>query len=160
MACRAGACVEPFASKEETPVKCEKDADCEGDSGEYLTNSKCECGYNSKGQSYCSLFPGDEEYQDFYVRVKKWIKSKEIFLCNTERRFSNTCMSLLQYRPIYDKYQYYELRAKNFTARQDNDECVRMIYTRDYYEAKYTHDHDDFSENLSYLLALFSFLLV
>ena len=47
-----------------------------------------------------------------------------------------------------------------FRQRQDNDDCAEIIYTRDYYEAKFTHDYDDFATGFAFLYGLLALLLV
>jgi len=45
------------------PMKCGSSVDCRAVSDDYFSDGQlygtCQCGYNVKGQSYCSLFPGD-----------------------------------------------------------------------------------------------------
>lgn len=110
---------------------CKKDSDCIGEGFGWEFYSTCECGYNGKGTMYCQPFLGDYLGVEYLKLLKSWYSSDKISTCHTDRRMSEECMKQ------WKSYQEY-LKAlylwSFFPQIQENDECVRKIYTDYYWE--------------------------
>ena len=139
-------CVEPFVSRRNT--ECVSSSQCLSANSEVY--SKCECGYNGPGNAYCQPFIGDSVGMDLLSSLKDWVQSNEILFCNTERRWSLDCAENWNGND-YDRLKYRYYAYKNFTHYQLNDECVKNIYTYDYWDSKKLY-----SEDSSVYLALVS----
>lgn len=63
-------CVDAVRSAKRLPVECESDSECISSNGRDI--GRCECGYNSEGKSYCTLFGGDELYMNYLRKNKEW----------------------------------------------------------------------------------------
>lgn len=152
--CTGTMCLPALTSSISKPRTCSNDENCSSNSWkDFSINSKCRCGFNPSGQSYCDLLPGDIEYQKYLQNLKAWITSPGILKCNTLRRFSDECMWQFWDIPIYDEYQYYAMFVANYPLIQNNDDCILKIYTLDYYNSKRLYDHDESGYMLSVVLA-------
>lgn len=134
-------CIPAFVSNNDLPRMCESDSDCWGSSAGVIATGSCDCGYNPTGQSYCSPLPGDSLGLNLMKEMQKWIDSLLILACNTEARFSLSCMRHLNYK-FYDAIKYRLYAYSMHPYLQMNDDCVSTIYTTLYWDAK-----DDFSSD-------------
>lgn len=135
--CLYGYCIEGLKSQN-VPMGCGGQSDCVSfdlkDEGiEFFTN--CTCGYNTKGQSYCYLFPGDDPYVEYIKIRKQWIDIGVMNKCNTIRRWSFDCM-VSQYKKSFAmEYIYKEIRALYYPMIYGMDDCVGQVAYNQYYQA-------------------------
>lgn len=122
-----------------TPLMCNEDTDCVGYNGVQTTafTSKCRCGYNPQGISYCDLFPGDSNYTYYTGLINKVMTETNGPLpCQTTRRFEPDCLALIQNQtnsltPNELLLAYYE--AKEAPILKNNDPCTQQIFTSYYW---------------------------
>lgn len=124
-----GTCSKAPYSSSTTPMSCTVDTDCKGSDGTNIYLSKCVCGYNSAGTSYCMPFIGDAVGILLISTLTTALKSAGV--CNTGRRSTKECMKLLNKESsttsvIYG-FDYYPLTI-------NNDACVKQIYTPEYWQ--------------------------
>ena len=131
-----GKCV-PAPKYEEFPKKCITSNDCA------ITNVEndkftgdCQCGYNPGGNSYCMPFLGDEVGKHFLGNVTLYLNSSSMSTCQTTRRHSLTCaQQVADELGINSTYIYLSsLNYTNFAKYIDNDDCVKSIFTSDYWD--------------------------
>ncbi|CAG9329523.1 unnamed protein product [Blepharisma stoltei] len=110
------------------PVACTADTDCLGTDGTNLVLSKCQCGYNNLGQSYCAPFIGDSSGINL---ISSWITAlKNSTGCNTSRRSTNQCLKLTGH---YSQIQSAIYGFNYYPQIINNDACVKAIYTATYW---------------------------
>jgi hypothetical protein len=127
-----GVCVDPIKPRY-LSSKCRTDSDCLGESFGWEFYSECQCGYNSIGQGYCKPFLGDYLGTEYISMLKSWYNSTDLNNCHTEKRMDSACMSNWK---SYKEYllKYYNWR--DYALVQNNDECVKNIYTQYYWDLK------------------------
>lgn len=147
-----GTCIPaPSFNISTTPVLCSQDSDCVGSNGVTSFPGKCRCGYNPEGRRYCDLFPGDTAFTNYtklLSQVMSLIPAAQL-PCQTTRRFQPDCLALLQnHLPNHSPNQlllaYYS--ALEAPVLQDNDMCVKTIYTPFYWSLIYPSTREDSSE--------------
>mmetsp|Transcript_34559 Transcript_34559/g.60674 ORF Transcript_34559/g.60674 Transcript_34559/m.60674 type:complete len:352 (-) Transcript_34559:20-1075(-) len=142
--CHNNVCLGKLTSARSYPIECAHDDDCASDKvNGQVFYSECECGYNSESKSYCSLFPNDGPASSYQDALKDYIKGTAIYNCNTERRFERECYKY-HYRMHYsDILNYHKTKYELYPQIQDNDDCVREVYTINYQWALENYDQDD-----------------
>jgi hypothetical protein len=110
--------------------ECTEDSQCVGESFGWQFYSKCQCGYNAQGTGYCKPFLGDYLGKQYLSALKEWLASEEIQNCHTERRMSEVCMAGWSGYKDYLKKMYL---WQDFPLLQNNDACVKEIYTNYYW---------------------------
>ena len=127
---KTGVCIDAAKSIAPTPQACSKDNDCVGTNTLNYFISTCNCGYNANGYSYCSPFLGDAPGVAY---IAQWIKAlaSSQGTCNTARRYSFACLSLIgQLLPTTQASYLYH----NFANVQGNDNCIKYTFTRAYWD--------------------------
>lgn len=123
-----GLCKEAPMSLKTLPTECAQDTDCLGYDGSNVVMSRCQCGYNNLGQSYCSPFIGDPAGVSV---ISTWVNIlKNSTSCNTSRRTAQMC---LQKSSQYDKLQSVIFGYENYAQTLNNDLCIKTIYTSAYW---------------------------
>jgi len=145
-----------------TPMLCTEDRGCVGSNGVQGSRftSKCRCGYNSEGLSYCDLFPGDTafvNYTKILKRVFSLIPAAQL-PCQTTRRFQPDCLALLQNNT--HTLQHNQLLLAYYNALeapmlQNNDQCVKEIYTPYYWSLISPHTHSTEDSNEAEFISLY-----
>jgi hypothetical protein len=102
--------------------------------GNYTLTGDCECGYNNAGTAYCSLHPGDSIYQKYIQYYKKWAASSDVMKCNTFRRNAAYCRQSVWDSDDAELFEYYEAYTSMYPKLQNNDACVKAIYTNSFYQ--------------------------
>jgi len=122
------------------PTPCGSSNDCKANSID-ITHS-CRCGYNSDGQSYCSLFPGDKPYQKYFTYLKDWITwlSNNAQRCHTVARFSTNCLEENWKLDDADELRYYSYQAVHYPMLVNANKCALKAYAPDYYELEHEED--------------------
>jgi hypothetical protein len=72
--------------------------------------------------------------------------SSDILKCNTERRFSNGCLSTYMSDRNYAIYIIDSEYSKNYAELQNNDKCVSKIYQQTFYQS-FNYIHDDIDDD-------------
>lgn len=140
--CYDNLCISPLASSlGELPVKCQNDTDCQSDY--YLDGpqpfsiySKCQCGRNSNGDSFCTLFPGDPVQKSYLNLLNEWINSDGITKCHSYSRFKLECIKANWEKSKYLEFAYYYYYSTMFPLISNNPDCVQDLITYQYYQAK------------------------
>jgi hypothetical protein len=159
-----GKCVEAPKSVKTTPMTCTQDSDCQGKNSSSVYTSKCRAGFNSSGAKYCDLFPGDSQGSNNKKYVQTYINNSYLNKCQTALRFSENCLeqaAKLQYPK--SESDALEVTQKIWTYKSvalytKNDDCVKALFTRDYWDDEEEDDDDDFSIRLMLTAALFLIL--
>lgn len=131
-------CLGNYKSVNLTPAICSNDGDClmnqtlvpEGYS------SGCQCGYNEFGLSYCGLSPGDSDYQTFISLMKEWVAGSNIKKCHTYSRTNLKCINQFAKNSLAVELTYRYLLVTNYSQVQGNDECVKEIFTSQFWTAQ------------------------
>ena len=115
------------------PMTCTHFGQCTGKNiqGQSFTSS-CTCGYNPSGSSYCNPFIGDAPGISFLnATMKFFAKNGPIGQCQTTRRFSKDCWDLVAKSMGVNPNVWYSqfLNYTYFPYLQNNDECVKAVYT-------------------------------
>jgi hypothetical protein len=125
-------CVEPSVSKT-LPLPCTVQGDCTDKNHKFY--SECSCGMNKDRQKYCRPFPGDSVSVSLLKSLKGWVSSKSILACSSERRWDFNCMRKWEPK-LYDRLKYDILHYYNYSVIQNNDKCIKEIFTYMYWDAK------------------------
>lgn len=136
-----GICARPPVSPSTEPTVCTPGSICSDKTGTY--KKPCTCGYNEFGLSYCPAFEGDSSLKNaiFHMKSLSSFNSK----CNTMSRFSEYCY--LRDLKHLEEFYYF---STNFTMYkqlpyfQKNNECVKTIYTAEFWrQVGESYDHSD-----------------
>lgn len=125
-----------------SPVMCLNDGDCllsQGFAKGYSTG--CQCGYNEFGISYCGLAPADNDFVNFIGLVKQWVNGTEIMNCHTYARTDLKCVNQQANYSFATNFTYRYLLVNNYSQVQDNDDCVKEIFTSQFWNAKNEYDN-------------------
>ncbi|CAG9311136.1 unnamed protein product [Blepharisma stoltei] len=130
------------------------------------TSSVCSCGYNSDGNAYCDLLPGDAPMQAYYRELKKWQESSAIKNCNTIWRYpmynglNLQCAENNYEKSSYESFFYWFLYTTLYVEVYEAEDCVLKTFYPVYYSMKNSNggDNDDSAREiaLASLLLLFS----
>jgi hypothetical protein len=92
--------------------------------------------FSGKPYGVCGLFPGDMPYQKFLAILSLWMNSENITKCNSVRGLSYPCINT--YFSYSEVFWYYTFYAFNYSAIQENEDCVKETLTNDFwwYEEK------------------------
>lgn len=151
-------CFDPVVSAKDYPTTCSQNTDCLSSYTDQTLKSECSCGYNENGDSYCSLFGGDEPYQKLIKASKAWLSSSDVEKCNSARRRSIICMQDKMSEDDFWNLKYYYLYVTQYAKTIKNDKCVKEIYTPRFYEAEEKSDDSDDDDGSSYGMALAALL--
>ncbi|CAG9326950.1 unnamed protein product [Blepharisma stoltei] len=149
MLCNSGLCMEydgvyecmsQVSTAKKIPQQCSVDADCMSTRDDYFEYGQlmgsCLCGYNPSGNSYCTLFPGDEPAKQSSQYLIQWIQSSSINNCNTMRRFTGQCMSDWWNSKLNRAWNYFSLNAIYYPQLQGALDCVQPVFLAPWYQAK------------------------
>jgi hypothetical protein len=100
----------------------------------------CTCGYNSEAEAFCTLFPGDDLYQNYYLSLENWLFSEISGRCNTQRRFNQYCIDSFWDEPNTQELQIFYAWYSNFSLIQHNPTCVKETLTANYWDLVYQVD--------------------
>ncbi|CAG9329605.1 unnamed protein product [Blepharisma stoltei] len=123
----------PLSASTALPIECELGTLCTSADGLY--SQECACGFNSNGNGYCPLFPGDPYVQS---AIQDSVAVLSINSgCNTHSRFSFNCFANF---PIEDQKTFLNfalnltlIRDGYFPEVQENPYCVKEIFTNFYW---------------------------
>ncbi|CAG9311135.1 unnamed protein product [Blepharisma stoltei] len=144
-----------------TTLQCQSKLDNYTDT---ISLSNCLCGYNSGGNSYCELFPGDVPMQAYYRELKKWQESSAIKNCNTYWRYPiDNGENLLCIKNNYDKARYeslyyWYLYSSLYPQIYGAEDCVLKTFFPDYFQAG--ENGGDGKDSSARGIALVSLLLI
>ena len=110
------------------PVKCTAGDWCY--SSDYNHAIPCECGYNPTGQGYCPQFPGDSAYQTFLESLKAYIQKADLNKCHILNVGLEACGASQE---VYDTMVKSRREVDFYPFIQENDECIKSVYTFDYW---------------------------
>lgn len=147
-------CKSPAKSSSKLPIPCTSGEQCIDTTGTLYT--KCTCGMNNDGTKYCQPFPGDSVTISLIQALSKWTKSLSALSCINERRWSLTCMKSTKTK-LYDELKYTMLHYMNFSSVQNNEDCVKEVFTYQYWDAKNNYEY---SSSFSTILKVASLALV
>jgi hypothetical protein len=128
-------CMNKTKTQGSLPKACTGDADCVIESSGSRYTTGCNCGINPYSQAYCNLAPGDSDFVNLNMFFKEWLLSKNVANCNTDRRVSQKCIQTYASKQNYARYNYYSQKVNNYTLIQNNDECIKRIFTSEYWQA-------------------------
>ena len=111
------------------PADCSEDDDCLLVFDEGLNDtSRCSCGFNGFGSSFCGLFPGDQAFVNYTQFVNAWVNSENITKCHTARRTNLNCIKNYWNYPSFVSLAYFQAFAHKYPEVVYNDDCVKNIY--------------------------------
>lgn len=111
------------------PIACSAGSLCYSKDKTYST--PCQCGFNSNGQGYCPLFPGDAIYQNFFQAFQAYMTSPGVNSCHYLDVLMPTCPGIPDAQ--YENLESLRLEVEYFTAKMGNDRCVKNIITNTYW---------------------------
>ena len=136
-------CVPLTKNKKSTPTLCTSDNDC-------ITNvisrvgtpseSYCSCGYSTKGNAHCFLFPGDNYPAKAISSHKLWTESTAYSNCNVEVEDYDCAASQWTSNSERSKFQYYRFMAAHMIAMVEADTCAVAIFYPNYAAIKSAYD--------------------
>lgn len=134
-------CVDAFTSSADQPNECSSQLDCKTATKAGNLYSDCTCGYNDQKQAYCNPMLGDSVSLEYLPRLKDWVKSVKIHTCHTDRRFNQLCQKDWDYEK-YDALMVTQNAYSLYAKIQDNDDCVKKIYTYSYWDSVSDYEDD------------------
>ncbi|CAG9314388.1 unnamed protein product [Blepharisma stoltei] len=156
-------CIPAPTTKGTIPLYCGDDSTCVSNTDARTQASfsqVCNCGYNKVGQSYCNLFYGDAPYQSFLNSLQAWLSSGFVTKCNTDARFSDTCIQSYWSKEKFNELKYWLTYTSLYPKIQNADDCTLAVMFPDYYALYKGHgtgDSDDSSAAAIGLLFAFLF---
>ncbi|CAG9333381.1 unnamed protein product [Blepharisma stoltei] len=143
------ACISQLASQKDTPMACTSNNNCtskiDSNYGSIMLFSTCSCGYNSKAEAYCGLFPGDSVYSRYLEYARQYVKNIAIQYCNTNRRFNVECMKDWWGIKEASTFNYYLAAVNYYVAVQNSEDCVLNVYNSLYQSIKKEYGTESFS---------------
>ncbi|CAG9314387.1 unnamed protein product [Blepharisma stoltei] len=130
-------CIPAPTTNGTVPLSCGDDSACISTSDEVTGASfskVCNCGYNKDGQSYCNLFSGDAPYQSFLEVLKDWLSSEHVNKCNTDARFSYSCIESYWSEKKYHELKYWSTYTSLYPKVQNSDNCTLAVMFPEYYK--------------------------
>jgi hypothetical protein len=119
---------------------CQTSSDCVSSKDTVLGGtyqSGCLCSYSpgqaNQTRSYCTQLPGDPNYSSYLMYLQKWLGTTRARLCNTSRRFSNTCISLHWGSSDSTSLVLNQLYITYYPMIKNNDNCTQSVYFQDYW---------------------------
>ena len=153
----ASQCFPAPVSNHTLPVKCDSDGMCvSSKTGEVnkVFGTSCDCGYNTKGQSYCELHTGDAPYRDYAKKIKEWVDSEHSLKCNTEGRFGDNCMKTYWSDEDFNEFVYREMSALHYQLLYGSEGCTQQALLTSYWTSKKAlEDEDDDDDDWAHALA-------
>ncbi|OMJ79032.1 hypothetical protein SteCoe_21015 [Stentor coeruleus] len=119
----------PKSPKVAMPISCSAGTMCKSSDNKYQT--PCQCGFNSMGQGYCPLFPGDDLYQQYLTALKKYMTYPGLNDCHYLDVGMPTCSGVP--KPIYEEVEATATEVEFYVAKFGNDRCVKNIITSSYW---------------------------
>lgn len=111
------------------PIKCGPGELCYSSDGEWAAH--CRCGFNSDGQGYCPLFPGDDLYRNFIKSMTEYIRAKDLEPCHILNIGQMNCGASDE---VYKNMLNSRRLVDFFNLIPGNDKCVKEIYTYEYWD--------------------------
>jgi hypothetical protein len=157
--CESGFCINvgmsvcyPAPAHYDKIVKCSTNNDCiSKPTGQLKMQffSECLCGLNSDREGFCSLFPGDDIYNDYDDMIRTWLNSDDVLKCNTYGRFGKYSMETFKGKDWVDEFTYKEFRAMNLSLVHNAKDCVLETLLPSYKKPEEKEESDSsFSEIL------------
>lgn len=147
-------CLPELKNSLSSPYTCDTDDYCYSETdaftGVYLTGK---CGCSLDGNSYCTLFPGDLEANDYQEYSRAWVQTKEIHKCHSVRRFDEDCINQ-KWDSKKDTYLYNEALVRLYNQIENADSCLIEVFFSDYSAAQEAYDLSN-----GIILSLTSFFL-
>lgn len=106
------------------PIKCDIGTNCYSSDGLY--SLPCACGFNSNGQGYCPIFPGDDLYQNYLKAVKAYATPANVSSCHYLDMGQRACNASEE---VFAAVEETLRMAVMYPYLQDNDACVSAIFT-------------------------------
>lgn len=119
----------PVSPSVSLPIACTAGTLCYSKDKKY--SIPCQCGFNSNGQGYCPLFPGDAQYQSYFDAFQTYMTSPGINSCHYLDVLMPTCPGIPDAE--YKNLESLRLEVEYFTAKMGNDRCVKNIITNTYW---------------------------
>lgn len=111
------------------PISCSAGTMCKSRDNKYQI--PCQCGFNSMGQGYCPLFPGDDLYQQYLTALKKYMTYSGLNNCHYLDVGMPSCLGVP--KPIYEEVEAAATEVEFYVAKLGNDRCVKNIITSSYW---------------------------
>jgi hypothetical protein len=128
-------CVDKTQTNGTVPKQCTYNGDCLVGSGNMIYSTICSCGYNPYANSYCGLASGDEDFVNLVSLMNQWLTSTNVTKCNTKRRLEPACINKYASQNLAINLTYFYQNYINYPNIQENDQCIKTIYTSDYWNA-------------------------
>lgn len=126
---QAACAAAPQSPRANLPISCNAGSFCRSRDGKYQT--PCQCGYNSNGQGYCPLFPGDDIYQQYLASLKSYMTDPGLNQCHYLDIGMPSCQGVSQTK--YETVVSLHNQVLFFVAKMGNDKCVKNIITPAYW---------------------------
>jgi hypothetical protein len=154
-----GICIDAPKSIKTLPFACDTDSQCTGKNSLGTQNySRCRCSYSFNHESYCDLFPGDDIGIRHFKTLQGYVQSGALNKCQTGRRFAPQCLDLAAASSIsngnYNATVVLHMNYGAFGLYQNNSECVKEVFTREYWSHYQAPDDDDDDDDWAWALTL------
>ena len=109
-------------------VECNLGEDCVYNSGNKIISTKCECGFNKEGKSYCPLSHeyNKNEWEEFYELKKKYYKNE----CHTLKR--DECIDI----EVFDKIKEKVIKTENAHLFYNAEDAIINTLNIEYLKIK------------------------
>lgn len=159
MVCKSGFsngtyCLEAPVSKA-VPNMCTTSSDCTSKTGGY--SGYCYCGYNTKGNSYCNLFAGDEIALKAISYNLKWLSSSHVLKAHSYNRLRYAYIRENWNKKDASNFEYYNTYYANYPLFYGAEDCVLEVFGTNFYKAK-QYLQSDSDDSFSYMTIAVSFL--
>ncbi|CAG9328933.1 unnamed protein product [Blepharisma stoltei] len=119
--------------------------------------STCSCSFSPHGDAYCKPLLGDTPYKRLTQQNYKWVTSKYVSSCNTERRLWPSNLNCIQdYWTDTEAATmiYYGYALSSYTEIQGAEDCVMNVFEYEYLAAKKAYGKDEAAREITLAVAL------
>ena len=119
----------PVSPSVALPIACSAGSLCYSKDKKFST--RCECGFNSNGQGYCPVFPGDSTYLAYFAAFKAYMTSAGVNQCHYLDVLMPSCTGI----PFsqYEALEGLKNEVMYYVSKMGNDRCVKNIITNKYW---------------------------
>ena len=110
------------------PISCNAGDMCYSADRQHM--AVCECGINPTGQGYCPLFPGDDQYLNYFNALKAYLGNARIDQCHFLNIGQELCGADVS---TFQQLNTTQREIQWYINIQGNTDCIKSTYTSGYW---------------------------